>query len=511
MAENTKPFMPGSGVCPGQTTGRGILDDAVSLIRGDRFLSYDFNSNTLTHWGAAKLQEPAAGSYRGVLSKLIFNALPGAFSGTSSYALLPFYRPDAAREILKGNNVLHLYELSRPPSDPVRNITGGNEFLVGWDGPKRHVPRSKSLQKLFFDENYKKTAAAFFSTSFQKLIEKNSLAKVKSRRSLDVVRDVTNIAPVLWLAERFAIPLKTAENPRGVLSIYETLTVYITLFLYQNFNIRLAEEWRLRETTMKAAEPLRNIFQTHLKTQSGAVEHLVDWLAKGSAFEVGPHAGRLYHGLRDTKLPIEELFADCIGIGTPIVGHLTQQASLLIDLYLRSEYEESRKRIIQLAQMNNSASQQELQGFVFEGMRHANSIPGLSRVTARDVTIVDGARGSIFIVAGQTVLIATSVATMDPVAFPEPGKIDLHRPFKDYSTIFGSGLHYCFGQQLASARLATMLREVFKLKNVRCVPGKQGVLIIFEHSVAGVKMKKYLDASSREAEIPTSLTLHYDG
>ena len=41
MAECTKPAMPGSGVCPGQTTGRGILDDAVSLVRGDRFLSYD--------------------------------------------------------------------------------------------------------------------------------------------------------------------------------------------------------------------------------------------------------------------------------------------------------------------------------------------------------------------------------------------------------------------------------------------------------------------------------------
>lgn len=49
MAECTKPAMPGSGVCPGQTTGRGILDDAVALVRGDRFLSYDFNSTTLTN------------------------------------------------------------------------------------------------------------------------------------------------------------------------------------------------------------------------------------------------------------------------------------------------------------------------------------------------------------------------------------------------------------------------------------------------------------------------------
>lgn len=178
MAECTKPFMPGSGVCPGQTTGRGILDDAVSLVRGDRFLSYDFNSNTLTNWGAAKLHDPTGGSYGGVLPRLIFNGLPGAFTGTSSYALLPFYTPEATQSILKGNDVLHLYELSRPRSDAniyniqtyqgcknaledhtnfrtmyqtaTHNVTNGNEFMMGWDDPSRHDPRAKSLHKIFF-------------------------------------------------------------------------------------------------------------------------------------------------------------------------------------------------------------------------------------------------------------------------------------------------------------------------------------------------------------------------
>ena len=182
MAECTKPFMPGSGVCPGQTTGRGILDDAVSLVRGDRFLSYDFNSNTLTNWGAAKLQEPTGGSYGGVLSRLLFNGLPGAFTGTSSYALLPFYTPEAARDILTGNKAIHLYEQSRPRSDreifsiqtqegckqvlgdrtnfqtvyqtATHNITDGKEFMMGWDDPNRHDTRSQSLRNIFFGMYY---------------------------------------------------------------------------------------------------------------------------------------------------------------------------------------------------------------------------------------------------------------------------------------------------------------------------------------------------------------------
>lgn len=99
-------------MCPGQTTGRGILDDAVALVRGDRFLSHDFNSSTLTNWGVAKIAGSASpGAYGGFLPHLLFNGLPGAFTGTSSWALLPFYTPAAAKGILEGNKVVKNYDL----------------------------------------------------------------------------------------------------------------------------------------------------------------------------------------------------------------------------------------------------------------------------------------------------------------------------------------------------------------------------------------------------------------
>jgi cytochrome P450 len=151
-----------------------------------------------------------------------------------------------------------------------------------------------------------------------------------------------------------------------------------------------------------------------------------------------------------------------------------------------------------------------MRGFVFEGIRHANSTPGLVRVTAHDVTIVDGTRGSILIPASHTVLVATSLAAMDPVAFPEPEKIDPGRPLELYSILFGTELGHYFGQQVSGASLAATLKEVFRLKNVRRAPGRQGVLTTTEHTVGGVRVKKYFDAGSREAKIPKSLTLHYD-
>ncbi|EMD61935.1 hypothetical protein COCSADRAFT_38736 [Bipolaris sorokiniana ND90Pr] len=537
MAECTKPAMPGSGVCPGQTTGRGILDDAVALVRGDRFLSYDFNSNTLTNWGAALLSETTPGAYGGVLPKLIFQALPGGFKGTSSYALLPFYTPKAAQGILKGNGVLDKYDTSRPPSGydivsvqtqegckkvfedresfvvmyqaAIRNCTAGHDFMIGWDEAKKHDERSNILHKVFFEEGFEKNINDFFTTNVRNLIKKNSLKGPKGRMSIDIVRDVTNITPILWLAERFALPLKSPEQPRGLLSVHEAFMAYLVLFMYQSFNIMPHNEWKLRAGAMAAAAPLRKIFETHLKTQTGRLETVVDWMAKGSAFEVGPHADRIYHALADTKLPIGDLVGDCIGMGAPVAGNLTQQASLLIDLYLQPEYEQYKKRIVELSHMDPKDSDRELQGFVYEGMRHVGVVPGLPRVATRDVTVQDGVRGPVTVKKGHTVLIATSKAAMDPLAFPNPEILNPHRSFKEY-TLLGHGLHFCFGARLVGPSLASTLREVFKLPNVRRAPGKPGRFTTTEHHLAGITMRHYLDGTSKESPIPTSLRLHYD-
>ncbi|EHK99319.1 putative Psi-producing oxygenase C [Glarea lozoyensis 74030] len=495
MAENTKPAMPGSGVCPGQTTGRGILDDAVALVRGDRFLSYDFNSTTLSNFGFAKLQNIPSGSYGGILPHLLFNGLPGAWTGTSAYALLPFYTPKAQYDILKGNKVIGQYDLERPANGmevigihthegckkvfedrenfrvmyqkAIRECTDGHDFMIGFDDAKRHDARSSILYKAFFEEGFEAKVSQFFKTNVSKLIKSSSLKYSNStRRSVDIVRDVTNVAPILWLAERFAIPLKTHEKPHGVISIPEAFAAFLVLFMYQSFNIIPANEWKLREGAMKAGPILRKIFDTHLRTQQGFREKAVDWLAKGSAFEVGPEADRLYHALNDSKLPIGDLVGDCIGMGAPVAGNLTQQASLLIDLYLSEGYEEYKARIVELSHMTDAASERELQGFVFEGMRHAGVVPGLPRVTSKDITIIDGARGPIHIQSGHTILIATSKANMDPLAFSNPEKLNPHRPFDDY-TLLGHGLHFCFGTRLVGCSLAATLREVFKLKNCK--------------------------------------------
>lgn len=43
QAEEAKPPIPGAGLCPGYTISRAILADATALVRGDRFLTTEFN------------------------------------------------------------------------------------------------------------------------------------------------------------------------------------------------------------------------------------------------------------------------------------------------------------------------------------------------------------------------------------------------------------------------------------------------------------------------------------
>lgn len=536
MAECTKPAIPGSGVCPGQTTGRGILDDAVALVRGDRFLSYDLNSNTMTNWGMGKITSFPLGSYGGMLPHLIFNGLPGSFPGTSSYSLLPFYTPKAVKGILRDNKVIQKYETDRPPSDrnvvgihtqegikkafedrdtfrvmyndSIKDTTEGKEVFVGWDEQNRHDSQAAILQKAIYDDDFEEKTKKFFTETIQNLVKKSSLQYPYDKHSIDIVRDVTNVAPLLWLASRFAIPIKSMEQPRGLVSTAELLDMYIPIFLYQNFNIMPQNEWALRDQAEKGSQTLREIFEAHLKSQQGWKEGIVDWMAKGSAFEVGPEADRLYHALNDSNLSMEDKVATLLVITADAAGKLTQQGSLLVDLYLSDNYKQYKKRIVELAQKDDEASYKELTGFVLEGMRHASVLPGVPRVASKDTTLQDGSRGTLQIHAHQTVLLATSKAAMDETAFPHPEKIDPNRP-RDSYTILGYGLHHCFGERLLLPALTMTLKEIFKLENLTRAPGRLGQFSKLENELAGVRVRQYLDANSRESHVPTTLTLMY--
>lgn len=139
----------------------------------------------------------------------------------------------------------------------IRNCTDGHNFMIGWDQQRRHDERSTFLHQAFFEEGFESHVSQYFQTHVRDVIEKSSLSYPDSRTSIDIVRDVTNVTSILWLAERFGVPLKTQEHPHGLITRVELFDLYLVLFMYQSFNILPINEWKLREASMKVAPLLR--------------------------------------------------------------------------------------------------------------------------------------------------------------------------------------------------------------------------------------------------------------
>jgi linoleate 10R-lipoxygenase len=146
QAEETKEPMSGAGLCPGYTTSRALLADAVALTRGDRFLTIDFTrmwsspphltsvsdiipqAFNLTAWGYNDCQpDTADGSYGGMLTKLLFRHLPDYYPAGSAYAHFPMMVPEKMRDFAKDlpDDVGGKYHWDRP------RVPAGPTVVVG--------------------------------------------------------------------------------------------------------------------------------------------------------------------------------------------------------------------------------------------------------------------------------------------------------------------------------------------------------------------------------------------
>ena len=78
------------------------------------------------------------------------------------------------------------------------------------------------------------------------------------------------------------------------------------------------------------------------------------------------------------------------------------------------------------------------------------------RVTAEPASI-----GGTVIPVGQVVIAWTAAANRDPAAFPQPGRLDLHRRGPDHLTL-GRGAHFCIGASLARLELGIALTALVR-------------------------------------------------
>lgn len=255
---------PGAGLCPGYTTSRAILADAVALTRGDRYLTTELNRTfffnsfpvhiprrctayNLTTWGYQDCQyEDEDGAYGGMLTKLLFRTLPQYYPTRSAYAHFPFLTPKSMEPHMMERDPAQAvkYMWSRPKplgetcsiadySSVGRILSDSSLYLSSYDAQKFTVVQralgkpgvsdDRSLRaeeilasaiedakrKVISGSNslqkviFKPTPeiATYFAEKTRSLISSKSFGLVGGQGQIvDIVKDVINLLPVHWIS-----------------------------------------------------------------------------------------------------------------------------------------------------------------------------------------------------------------------------------------------------------------------------------------------------------------------
>lgn len=146
-----------------------------------------------------------------------------------------------------------------------------------------------------------------------------------------------------------------------------------------------------------------------------------------------------------------------LGTGLLIAGHETSANMIALGTLALLRNPE------QLAVVRDTDDKKILANAVEELLRYLSIIQnGQRRVAVEDIEIAGET-----IRAGEGIIVDLAPANWDAKAFPEPEKLDVHRPARMHVG-FGFGPHQCVGQQLARAELqivySTLLRRIPTLR-----------------------------------------------
>ncbi|KAG2336628.1 heme peroxidase [Suillus weaverae] len=276
QAEETKPPIPGAGLCPGYTISRAILADAVCLTRGDRFLTVDFTPFNLTTWGYEHcMVNKVDGSYGGMLTKLLFRMLPDHYPAGSVYAHFPFLTPEFIASSMakapRSAKIRHLYDWDRPLTvQQATFATADMKVVRDYERQlsKLHMPprvRNEAIKKLISDKVAEYTVSTHFAHLTSELIRK--------RREVDQhvnIIEILNLLPVYWVGDiMVGLPLMDKSSSQMTPEFWYKAFFTIARYLYLNNDP--ASDWTLREKATRSTQLIMLYLESHLKRLSDGI------------------------------------------------------------------------------------------------------------------------------------------------------------------------------------------------------------------------------------------------
>ncbi|KAF8132277.1 heme peroxidase [Boletus edulis] len=379
QAEETKPPMPGAGLCPGYTISRAILSDAVCLTRGDRFLTVDLTPYNLTSWGYQHCTDTTDnGSCGGMLNKLLFHLLPDQFPAGSTYVHFPFLTPDFMRQSLASwSTDLHYYDFRRPSqvenSEHQLNKLYMRRMLTLTKGVEA---TSEEVRRIIVEETCPVTSV---TKMFSSLVEKASISANHNTRVVDITKDVINQMSVYWATNSvLGLPVTVFDSILAGHTVTQWYELFADVTRYVYLNDNPVHDWTLYRAALKATNGIMHYLRNRLKRHSdgkfslgGAADMLVTSLITGNV-QNDRFIAKVLEGVKhpDIETMPYSIFAETV----PSALLFSATISSVVDYYAAPGRKDELQKLIQLSTAPGDGTEHALMKFISRALTRKGDV-----------------------------------------------------------------------------------------------------------------------------------------
>ncbi|OJJ87377.1 peroxidase/cytochrome P450 family protein [Aspergillus glaucus CBS 516.65] len=532
--EAKEPMIPGVGIAPTYTVSRAVLSDAVALVRGDRFYTVDQNPRNLTNWGYSESRYDLSVNQGCVFYKLCLRAFPNHFKPDSIYAHYPMTIPGENRNIMKDLGRESHYSYDRPSYTPPKvNLSSYSNvkrvveqptdfralwgevpaFVFGKTGYEQLLAgdssfgtqQKETITQALSSEEWNKQVKTFYEDITLKLLREKT-GRLAGRNQIDITRDIGNLAHTHFAANVFSLPLKTADNPKGIFTEQELYMALAAVFTSIYFDVDPAKSFSLRHASHAVVQQLGQAVEASLKGTSGFLSGILGGSRK-TPNALAEYGAKLIKQLLDSGLNASEVtWAQIIPAAIGMVPNQGQAFTRIIDYFLSADGAQHLPEINRLAQEDTPESEEKLRRYVLEAIR-INGASAAYREAQTSAILNDNGR-EISVNPGDKVFVGFAGANHDAEVFPEPNQVRLDRPLEAYIP-FGVGPHASLGKDTSLVALTTMLRVVGGLPNLRRAPGPQGQLKKVQAEEGYTAYMR--EDNSGHFPFPMTFKVHFDG
>ncbi|GAA5916999.1 uncharacterized protein JCM6883_007165, partial [Sporobolomyces salmoneus] len=350
------------------------------------------------------------------------------------------------------------------------------------------------IDRAFFPTQFSNLVVAQIAPKVKELVSKYSWSYGKDQMRLNVVQQV--IIPICmgWISDQLGFPLKTKDNPRGLLTPHQLYDALCEAYTYVHLNYDATQGFKLRNSVVKNTSVLKLVIDFRLAEANGTsskvhdlaqdVKQILLGEKSGQGVVMSNNARKLYDRvLENTSRPLDEIADTLLFSMINFVSSVTACAKS-IDFYLRPENAAFLRDLhTQTVTDVGLANDSTIQHYVNEALRLDPAVGGFVRQARSSVQLGGGAH-PVQVKAGNLVYIDWTKVNLDPQAFPQPSQVKLDRDPTLYK-LSEPGIRSSRAEGLNTIIATGVAKSFFSLSDLARAPGASGRLGAVHNTISG--------------------------